>query len=99
MAGYRMLMSTGFPARRFLPCEEHATRIFIYATKYNYAKLANEAALSLCRKPDLEVVKQLPPAIIIPWVRDHFTFWLLSLAVYLATSGKTGINQRLYPFL
>ncbi|KIM44435.1 hypothetical protein M413DRAFT_24933 [Hebeloma cylindrosporum] len=53
---------------RFLPCEQHATRILIYSTKYNYTKLANEAALSLCRKPDLEVVKQLPAAMIMPWL-------------------------------
>ena len=69
--------------------------MFIYATKYNYAKLANETALCLCRRPDLEVVEQLPPALIIPWVCDHFTF---QLPVYLSTYGKTGINQRLYCF-
>ncbi|KAH9479313.1 hypothetical protein JR316_0007902 [Psilocybe cubensis] len=55
--------------RSFIP--QYATEIFVYAIKHDHPKLMNDAVPYLARSPFVPVLKQIPPAYMVPWSRYH----------------------------
>lgn len=52
----------------------HAIKILVYAIKYDFGKLMNEAIPYLARSELLDVLRQVPDAYTVPWVSPTMIF-------------------------